>query len=376
MRAAWRIVCGRVYALGVPENPDKKAVKDRSAVLSTVCWVAASLGVLFALNSWLPAVFAGAAAEGDLGLWFWAFDVLASLSAQGAYLMLVLCVLVVFLRRFGCGIAFALSLAVLVVLPHSEKRLSRAADTSSEVRVLVYNSHTYSDHVDEKHALLTEADVDVAVVLETSTGMMDSLIRGEGFRVSHPYGWLPNSKWSGCPAVMSRYPVEPAGSGLSGRLRVVRRDLWDHICRLEIVHAPGGSFALIQAHARSPRSASRWSAGLDQLLEFADIVRRVEELTGLPVVVAGDFNSPPTGVRARAFAIRSGLRRAKPATKLGGTFPAVAPVLLGLAIDGVYASPGVRVTSWEVVGSAGSDHRGVVVGLDFGETMRQSSSLP
>lgn len=328
------------------------------------------------MNTWLPVLFAGAAAEGELGRWFWAFDLLASLSAQGAYAILVLCLLAVCLRRFACGVVFALSLAALVALPLSEQRLIWAGSGSVEVRVLVYNSHTYSDHVDEKHALLTESDVDIAVVLETSTGMMNSLIKGEGFRKSHPHGWLPNSKWSGCPAVMSRHPVEPGGSVLSDRLRAVRRDLWDHICRLEIVHAPGGSFALIQAHARSPRSASRWSAGLDQLLEFADIVRRVEELTGLPVVVAGDFNSPPTGVRARAFAIRSGLRRAKPATKLGGSFPSSAPAFSGLAIDGVYASPGVRVTSWEVVGSAGSDHRGVVVGLDLGGAEGQSSSLP
>ena len=340
-----------------------KTGKGRSVVLSTACWVVALLGALYSSVSWSPVLVAGAGAEGELGSWFWVFDVLTSLAGMTAYAILIVCLLVVCLRRYVCAGVLALAFVSLVVLPMSEPRLGRAVGGAGEVRVLVYNSHTFSNEIDEKHALLTGAGVDVAVVIETSTQMMSSLMRGEGFREAHPYGWLPSSKWSGCPAVMSRFPVEPEGSALSDRLRSVRRDLWDHLCRLEIVHSPGGSFALIQAHARSPRNARRWSVGLDQLLDLADCSRRVQELTGLPVVVAGDFNSPPTSMRARAFAIRSGLVRAKPATRVGGSFPSAVPAFAGLAIDGVYASPGVRVTSWEILDSAGSDHRGVVVGI-------------
>ena len=47
----------------------------------------------------------------------------------------------------------------------------------------------------------------------------------------------------------------------------------------------------------------------------------------------------------------------------GGSFPSSLPAVLGLAIDGVYASPGVGVKSWRTIGSAGSDHRAVVVDL-------------
>lgn len=356
-----------MYAHEVTDHSDRQAVektgKGRSVVLSTACWVLALLGVVYSAVSWSPVLAVGAAAEGELGRWFWSLDVLASLAGFGAYALVLVCLLAAFLRRFVSAGVLAVAFALLVVLPMSEPRLERAAGVSGEVRVLVYNSHTFSNEIDEKHTMLTGAGVDVAVVIETSTQMMSSLMMGEGFRETHPYGWLPDAKWSGCPAVMSRFPVEPEGSDLSDRLRSVRRDLWDHLCRLEIVHSPGGSFALIQAHARSPRNSRRWSVGLDQLLDLADSARRVEELTELPVVVAGDFNSPPTSVRARAFATRSGLIRAKPATKPGGSFPSAVPAFMGLAIDGVYASPGVKVTSWDVVGSAGSDHRGVVIGI-------------
>lgn len=228
---------------------------------------------------------------------------------------------------------------------------------------MVYNAHTRSGQLEAKNELLAGSDADVAVVLEVSMPLMRSYIDGEGFRATHKYGRLPKSEWSGGPAILSRIPVEPVGSDLDARLRTVQRDLWDHLYRIEIVHAPVGSFALIQAHARSPRRPTRWKYGMNQLLELADIVGRVEEITELPVVVVGDFNSPPTSVRARAFADRSGLVRAKPAYRMGGSFPSSVPASLGLAIDGVYASPGVRVKSWKTIGSAGSDHRAVVVDL-------------
>lgn len=334
--------------------------------MTSLCWVVAMLSVVFALIAWSPLYFARSASGAGLGPWYWSLDVIASLASQGAFVVLVACLVVLAIRRFVCAGVLGVVIVGLVVMPLSEPRLGRSKPSPSDVRLLVYNSHTYSNDIELKHAMLGDLDVDIAVVLETSTGMMDTLIRGEGFRRTHPYGWLPRSKWSGCPAVMSRFPVEPDESALADQLRVIRRELWDHLYRLEIVHAPSGSFALVQAHARSPRHAKRWEVGLDQLLDLADIVGRIEEVTGLPVVVAGDFNSPPTSVRARAFAIRSGLVRAKPAMRPGGTFPSWLPGWAALAIDGVYASPGVKVTSWEVVGSAGSDHRGVVVTLSMG----------
>lgn len=272
-----------------------------------------------------------------------------------------------------CACVVGVVLVGVLVLPMSEPRLQRAADGTESVRLLVYNSHTQSSDTDAKNAMLAASGADVAVVLEIWTGMMRSYMAGEGFRATHGYGKLPQYAMSGSPAILSRFPVEPEESGLGRKLGQVRRELWDHYYRIEVVHAPSGSFVLIQAHARSPRRAARWAYGLDQLLAVAEIVGRVEAIAGLPVVVAGDFNSPPTSVRARAFADRSGLVRAKPWHVVGGTFPAVVPDFLALAIDGVYASPGVRVKSWEMVGSAGSDHRGVVIELVFGQEFGSDS---
>jgi endonuclease/exonuclease/phosphatase (EEP) superfamily protein YafD len=330
-----------------------------------VCWVAAAIAYVWLALVWLPLFFAGSAGRGELSNWFWAVDLCASLAAQSVICVAFIFGVLLLLRRRACACAVCVVLVGLVVLPISEPRLGRAPGDAESVRLLVYNSHTQSNDIDLKNAMLTGSDVDVAVVLEISTGMMRSYIAGKGFRSTHGYGELPRSTWSGGPAILSRLPVESRESDVGRGLRQLRRDLWDHLYRLEIIHAPAGSFVLIQAHARSPRRAARWAYGLDQLLQLADMVKRVEELVGLPVVVAGDFNSPPTSVRARAFADRSGLVRAKPAFTLGGTFPSALPGAVSLAIDGVYASPGVGVKSWETIGSAGSDHRAVVIELVF-----------
>ena len=369
----WAWCLGRGYAQGVGDAKDKPGARVRWAAVTALCWLVASAAVVWLVLVWSPVVFAGKAGAGELGHWYWVVDLCASLAAQSVVVVFVVCAFLVVIRRKMCAGVAGAALVGLLVLPMSEPRLRRAPRGAESVRILVYNSHTQSSDTDAKNALLWASDADVAVVLEIWTEMMRSYMAGDGFRATHGYGKLPQYALSGSPAILSRFPVEPEESGLGRELGPVRRELWDHNYRIEVVHAPAGSFALIQAHARSPRRAARWSYGMDQLLAVAEIVGRVEEITGLPVVVAGDYNSPPTSVRARAFADRSGLVRAKPWHVLGGTFPADVPGFIALAIDGVYASPGVGVKSWEMVGSAGSDHRGVVIELVFDQGLGSDS---
>ena len=338
--------------------------RKRKWPVSVVLWFGVCVGGVGAASAWGAMLAAGRASRGEIGLWFWWVDLLASLAAQAAMLMLVLVCVSAVLRRWR---ASAVSGAVLLVLMAAVVSVPRLERTDSEevVRVLAYNANTASGKIDEKDALLTSSGADVMLILETPTALVDRYEAGLGVRKSHPFGWLPGYSWSGYPVILSRFAVEPRRlAGLAEVLRI-RDRLWAHRYRLEIVHAPGGSFVLVQVHARSPRRPARWRAGLDQLLDAADLVREAGAATGLPVVVAGDFNSPPTGVRSRAFARRSGLVRAKPALRLGGSYPSGLPAMFGVAIDGVFASPGVRVRSWRVLGSAGSDHRAVAVELGF-----------
>lgn len=331
--------------------------------VSVAAWVAALLGWAWALVVWSPMVLAERASRGAVGDWCWAVDVLASLASQSAAVVLCVVGLMLAAGRWRAACVAGLSAAAVAALPMSEPRLARADGAGGAVRVLAYNAKTGSGSLEAKGELVRGAEADVVVLLEPPLEWVELYLAGGGGLEGYETGWRPSGAWSGCPLLLSRHAVDAHGGEEGLALRGVRRRLWDHFYRLEIVRTPAGGVAVVQAHARSPRSARRWRAGLEQLLMLADSVREIGEITGLPVVVAGDFNSPPTGLRARAFALRSGLVRAKPALAAGGTFPSWLPAWGGVAIDGVYASPGARVVSWRVIGSAGSDHRAVVVDL-------------
>ncbi|HED53492.1 MAG TPA: endonuclease/exonuclease/phosphatase family protein [Phycisphaerales bacterium] len=332
--------------------------------MSALLWLGVVVVAVCAISAWTAVAMTERASRGEIGPWFWWVDLPATLPAQAVMVSLLLACVSVAMRRTCSSVAFGVVVAALLAAMVSAPRLGRSA-SDDVVRVLIYNANTASGRIDDKDAMLIESDADVLVVLETPTALVDRFEAGHGARELYPYGWLPGYSWSGYPVILSRLPTEPRKLEGMDDLRRIRDRLWAHHYRLEVVHSPGGSFVLVQLHARSPRRPARWRAGLAQLLEAADLVREAGERTGLPVVVAGDFNSPPTGVRSRAFARRSGLVRAKPVFRLGGSYPSGLPAEFGVAIDGVFASPGVGVRSWRVLGSAGSDHRAVVVGLDM-----------
>ncbi len=343
------------------KEPEKRAGRWWVGALS---WAIAIASALWAIVVWSPAFLVGRAAEGDIWGWYWIVDVIAALASPSVALLAVLVLVSAICRRWVATGLVLVSTAAVLALPLSVDRLERAPKSASDLRLLTYNSWTGSKDISAKEAMFREADADVIAILEPSLALAERYVWGGGVLDGYASGWKPEAAWGSCPFLMTRLGVV-SHDAQSAELRSIRRRLWDHFYRLEIVRTPTGDVAVVQVHARSPRGPDRWMAGLTQLLMVADIVRELEAHTGLPIVVVGDFNSPPSGLRARAFARRSGLVRAKPALWLGGSYPSWAPSVLSLSIDDVYASPGVRVSGWRVLGSAGSDHRAVIVDLSL-----------
>ena len=134
--------------------------------------------------------------------------------------------------------------------------------------------------------------------------------------------------------------------------------------RAAIVRRPGGAFVLVSTHPPSPRSEMAWSQGNLALELLVELV--VSELlpTRLPVLVGGDFNATPSGLRSRRFQSATGLRRAKPALHASGTWPGDRAWPFRVAIDDVWASDGVRTLGWTALPvPKGSDHSPVIATL-------------
>ncbi|MBY0262192.1 MAG: hypothetical protein K2Q20_07590, partial [Phycisphaerales bacterium] len=144
-----------------------------------------------------------------------------------------------------------------------------------------------------------------------------------------------------------------------------------------VVERPGGPFAVIAAHPRSPRTEARWIEGnavVTAIARAANGFRR----QGLPVVVLADLNATPTGSRSRQLYIQAGLRRCKPVLNFDGTHPHQVTRTLSvtdnrvlfdarwparIAIDDAITSPGIEVRGWSVWPALGSEHSPILMEL-------------
>jgi len=175
---------------------------------------------------------------------------------------------------------------------------------------------------------------------------------------------------SGEMCLMSRWPVLDSG------FEPLRSPTADRVDRHKVrmrIQAPFGRFTLIGAHfitamtgqtMRNQRhrlpayltrtGAIRWEQSRD-LLRWA-------EAESDPVILAGDFNTPPAGM------VYAELRRKLSDSFVdagwgwGFTFPSRLPQL---RIDYIFHSPSLRTIRCEVGSAAGSDHRPVFAVLDY-----------
>ncbi|MFR9801671.1 endonuclease/exonuclease/phosphatase family protein [Pseudonocardia sp. RS010] len=177
------------------------------------------------------------------------------------------------------------------------------------------------------------------------------LLDGLGYR-----SWVSNEPgrpdgWSVTLLVAGRMGDVEVGSGPELR----RQHLW----------ARGGLLGNRRFHAVHPqapmarRQARVWSGDMDSIARWC---------AALPApIVAGDFNA--TLDHAPMRRALNGVRDAAEGTGRGltGTYHAALPRWAGLRIDHVLVPREARTTRYEVIDLPGSDHRAVLVGMQWPE---------
>ncbi len=261
-------------------------------------------------------------------------------------------------------VAVALGLAAITggLGPLATPRLSRvtAPDEALLVRVLVFNGSSGGlGDADRASAMLLGADADVIVLLEPSTELLDVIRASEEWTAQFPFRRLPDSAKAGWRVVFTRWP-QRGGEEFAGGAEVAAAEGM-HVM---IVQRPAGAFGFVQFNPESPRTLARWRRGNVRVTEAIEAVRERLLPREIPVLAAGDMNATGSGGRSRRFARESGLKRAKAWWTPRATYPAWLPGFVGIAIDDVWASPEVKVVSWERLDPCGSDHRPVLVTLE------------
>lgn len=289
----------------------------------------------------------------------WALDLTACATPQFTVLCGALGAWLAFrLRLAAASICVAGVVSGLVGTVPGRSVTLGSASGSDPVALLIYNAHVENATPERAHALLLGTPADVVVLIEPPAALLDVLRNDEALLHRLPHRWLPERAGPGFMVVLTAWPQragegwgEGPGATVSGGMREM------------IVDRPRGPFALLAIHPDSPRTPARWRRGNETVENAVARVRDRLVPTGLPVVVAGDMNSSPTGARARALRRSVGLRQAKPLLSPAGTYPARWRWPLSLAIDDALVSGGVGVTGWRTLDRSGSDHAPVLIHL-------------
>ena len=193
---------------------------------------------------------------------------------------------------------------------------------------------------------IDQADPDIVVLIEVGDAPRAALYRA---LADYPY--------------RASTPRHIGGAGPSTSLIASRWPLTER--PIELTHAfaiaaevqtPSGVVTVAGAHLTRPWPYQyQWA----QIIQAQELIQWSGEVTG-PLVVAGDFNSVPSGRVGRLIRSEAGLI---PAPGWPGTWPAFLPAWAGIAIDHVYRTPDLALIDRRLGRDNGSDHRPVVVRL-------------
>jgi endonuclease/exonuclease/phosphatase (EEP) superfamily protein YafD len=286
---------------------------------------------------------------------FWPLDLLTFFwSLIIAFAVLVL-LASLFLPGLGVKIVAVIAIGIACV---PVIRMPPAPRSAEEHNLRLITANLFVENTDPREfiAFLVKEQPDIVVTEETRPVFEDA-IRNSGlfaFESSRDMRARDDKK------VFSRFPLreetqvgEPAGSPVLER----------HPMRL-VVDTPNGPLVLYAVHPDSPRDPQRWQQRNLYLETLAHSV--AQEPKTLPVVVAGDWNTPPWSAYFRAFFAKTGYRYIQ-----GRSWPATTRFLMrfqsfmtfGSTIDHVALSPGVTMSNWQIGPKFGSNHLPVIVDL-------------
>ncbi len=272
-------------------------------------------------------------------------------------------------RRYALATFAASSIALGPSLVFSPRAQSETTANSVPLRLLVANVHALNDTPDSLLSMLTESDAEVLILAEPPPQVMREL-RPDGMLArSYPHvvRSKPNRGTHAWLVVASRLPLTQAPGTVPGINPVV-------------ITVQGHSVAIIATHLISPRSPTRYRQAQQQISIVASLAQEFND-QNMPLILAGDLNSPPGSHLSRSLTEKTGTQRAKPITTIAGSWPTVLPRWLALPIDGAMVSPGIKIEHWSLVDLPGSDHRGLKIDLiipnaDSDTQSRQSGSSP
>ncbi|HYK24902.1 MAG TPA: endonuclease/exonuclease/phosphatase family protein [Steroidobacteraceae bacterium] len=226
----------------------------------------------------------------------------------------------------------------------------RTASPRQPLRIASINVLFHNTHYDDVAAFLRRERPDAAVLVEITPAWHAAL---DALRDEFPWQYYAESgHHHGGTLLLSRWPIEgmetvPMGPHADPTV-------------VAVLSVRGRTLHLIGVHPSWPLGPAVSSERNRELIELAARARA----TPAPLIMAGDFNVTPFSPHFRDFIARSGLHWTAQGAGWQPTWPTFLPVG-GIQIDHVFVSPGINVRSFARGSGIGSDHRPILVDLEW-----------
>lgn len=320
-------------------------------------WVARLLGVL----CWIPAIALAWTQRPYL------LDLVAQLAIPLIVVQLIFATYLLVRKRRRVLTVVVMAIVAqltLTIMDYTAGPLATAPlkGPTESLKLVQYNAGSYRSESDSAFIdWLLNQNADLVSIVDPKPGFPN---HDQRVLDAYPYRIFPIPGMDWPIVLLSKHPFESAE--LAPFDESVKFSFIAH--RSLLVTLPTGSRMVFSAmYPRSPRTYEFWSASLDVIRRDAGIIRRWKQTkrdNEPPFVLAGDFNSTPTGRTHRLMRAISKLRPLS--TPFGaGTWPSSWPSLLSLPIDRVWVNDKARVKSWHVGPHFASDHRPLVVELEI-----------
>lgn len=270
------------------------------------------------------------------------------------------------------------SLACLILLPvfHSWKLLPLAAATlvCNLIYILPYYRTTPAQHDDssalhlrvmeanvlesnKKYATLIKAvheeDSDIVVLQELTKEWLEQT---QSFVSEYPYyKTVPRPGGSGM-ALFSRHPLV--------EVTILNLDASTHLAILARINVDGTLVSILSLHPPTPVRTSKFLNRNRQFTEAASILSAAKG----PRLLIGDLNTTMWSPYFTDLEKASGLRDAQLGFGIKPSWPMPLPAFLQLPIDHCLVSDEVTVAAIRTGKRTGSDHRPIIVDVQFGRT--------
>lgn len=283
----------------------------------------------------------------DLATFFWP---LLTVAVLGLFLLAI---------PFGGMLARLCALVALAVCAYPFLVLPPAPEGGQGERLRVLVANLYVDNPDPAPfvSLLSSSQPDIVVTQETRPRFVEA-VRGSGL---YPFESEGELRETDDKKVFSRYPIRQSRQldDLPG-MRIGR-----HPMRL-VIDTPAGPVVVYALHPDTPRSPDQWQDRNAYLERLAIAIRAEDPQT--PVIVAGDWNTPPYSSFFRAFFDQTGYRFARPGLWVPVTRFSMRLArffYFGATIDHVAVSPQINLIAWRLGRDFGSNHLPVIVDLSL-----------